>query len=363
MHLPDKRYGDPSARPGDPHVGTIHLSSPFLNSFPAQIRLTELRPPTAPSQEDLQTLYTADVPIIVINPLTTPLASIFPHNPSLHSPIFPYPLPSHSILVLTTPSPTALPSGLIDTLASAFDGTSGDVSLVDRILLVDPVRAHQALQALHSSPSNPSNIQRYQDDTVGSGISAVMRALTSRLSSSTYTPASEVVAQTRTAKASALLDASLVTVGGALTHAESQLRLASQTVRILRGAVAEARARVEISVYGHGMERVGGNEAALSGHVANEFTSHANVVKEAMNGAEVVVKQVTDTLNWWRVLWRADEVGWMVKQAVRCAWVGEVERVVRRSSSPGLRFRLMVPQLCPIDSPSLLDVAGRSGTA
>ncbi|THH19843.1 hypothetical protein EW146_g1376 [Bondarzewia mesenterica] len=362
----DIQYGKspptPSTRPENkssqevtpPQSDTVYVSSPFLNSFPAPIHLTELRPspsqssfhqPTSPSVDHLQALFSADIPIIVVNSLTTPLSSLFPpaRPSSSQATIFPYAFPAHALIVLTAPSPTVLSPALHKTLTShlhTFDIQNGAHSS-DRVFLVDPARAVHALHSLRSSPSNPSNVQRYQDDTLGSGISEFVCAFKSLLPQlSPSTPPADFISYTHANKASALLQAALSTLRGALTKAESELHLASRSVRALQGAVADARVTAQAGVLGSGSERVGGDEAALTGYV--KVGSGTDVATNAMDKAQEDVKQVMDTLSWWHVLWRADEVGWTVKQAVRSAWAGELERAIlpAYSTLPAIQAQL-----------------------
>lgn len=334
------------------------------------------------SQEFLRKLYTADLPIIVVNPLSTPLSSLYPSSTHSSSPSsttlssdttthFPYPLPSHSLIVLTTAppistsasrpvSPQSLPPSLQQTLSSLLPPTSHSplhkpnsisTTLGSRILLIDSPRALHALRAFRAAPSSPYAVDRYQDDTLASGISALGRAINIHLqqSGSQTSSGSDVLDSVQALKTRALLVSALSMMERELGSAKDELYVATDVVRTLRDAVGEARLEVEMGIFGgaaferEGSPGAGGSLGESSVIVRNE--AHMKGMKEgedkieaAMKRAEAAVKPVVDGLSWWRTLWRADEVGWMVRGAIRAAWASEVERSVSTKHCPYLSY-------------------------
>ncbi|KAI0043668.1 hypothetical protein FA95DRAFT_1681772 [Auriscalpium vulgare] len=298
--------GEPTTDAVIPPAGaaSLHLSSSFLTSLTVPVHLVELRPPhtpSHPSQDNLRALYTADVPLIVINPLTTPLNTIstaFQHHP----------LPPHAIVLVTAPSPASPSETFISNISSHLPpGPS------PKILLIDPARAYSGVRALGAAPANALHVQRYSDDAVGSGLTTLMRSLSAEFPPTSSTSATVPSAPER--KAAALLRASLSTLHNALSVAADELRAATHIVRILRGEAAQTRrdAHARVSGGAEGKEKI--------------------QVMAAMDGADAVVQPALDRLTWWRVLWAPDEVGWRVRVAVRDAWVG-VERALLPALAP-----------------------------
>jgi hypothetical protein len=273
------------------------------------VRLTELRPTRNLSEDHLRLLYTAHIPIILLNPLTTPLMMLSPHTSSNErATVLPYPLPPHTLLLITSPSTISTSSSVPP---SVFElGVSPN-----RVLFVDPARALSSIRALRSNPSDLRHIQRYSDDGLGSGLNKLRQQLQT--------------VPTSTQKGDALVGAAVGVLRICLDSAEEELREASSLVRALRSETARSGEDARRAVFGPAQEL-----AALDDHAPSQMPGstakagraaagdNSNKVQATMVRGGEGILSVLDNLTWWRVLWAPDEVSWRMRQAVRDAWVG-----------------------------------------
>ncbi|KAI0030809.1 hypothetical protein K488DRAFT_87440 [Vararia minispora EC-137] len=342
-----------------PPTPDVYLNTAFFSSLPVPVRLSELRPSLhAPSPDTLRVIYTADIPIVIVNPLTKPLPSLFPTKDELNNnPLFPYPLPPHALLLIASPSPSSVPESLRNYLSTTLGIPTSNV------LFIDPFRAKSAAHALRSGPSNALNVQRYHDDALGSGLSALRSVLSAGLQPDRF----------RVRKANAILRAAITMMYRELSHAEQEMRVAIQAVRGMRFSATKIRAEAERSILGTESVVVNtGREAALSGHIVHDV-AEADKVRLALEEADKMVRPAVEQL-WPRIqpslelqsgsrdsrafgfrtalqrlralgrsfvprfsftaLGSVDDVAWVVGQAVHKAWVGGVERTLLPAFSP-----------------------------
>ena len=291
----------------------LHLSSSFLASIPSPVRVTELRPARELSQDNLRLLYKAHIPIILLNPLTTPLNTLSLHASSSKQTVLPFPLPSHALLLITSPSPISTSSSIPPTVFEL--GVSPD-----RVFLVDPDRALSSIRSLHANPSDVLHVQRYSDDALASGLSRLKHQLQS--------------IPTPEQKGEALVSTAVSMLRGSLDGVETELREATALVRTLRSEISQEREDAHRAVFGPAPVRALLDDQTLSERPSNtsnvQRTSPArpsendNKVRGAMARAEDSVLPVLNNMTWWRVLWAPDEVGWRMRQATRDAWVGTI---------------------------------------
>jgi hypothetical protein len=299
------------------------------------------------------------VPIIVVNPVTTPLSTLFPSSEQAVGCLFPHPLPLHALLLIVSPLPTTSQSLVREELAQKFGIPSKN------ILLVDPFRASAATNVLRGSlPNSALNVQRYHDDAIGSGLSDLRTTLTALL---TPVENSNALMYSRARKANSLLRSAISMMLSELQRAEHELHIADQTVRELRVAISEVQMEAGRTILGTESAMINtGREAPLSGHIVRDSEEEDKVIK-ALSDADKMVRPVVEGL--WPYLlptvsvdngrskraasryvnvvgaWRrwlrnlsprmsitamgsADDVAWAVSQAVQGAWVGGVERTV-----------------------------------
>ncbi|KAH9027715.1 hypothetical protein EDB85DRAFT_2276606 [Lactarius pseudohatsudake] len=264
----------------------IRLSSSFLTSLPSPVRLIEVRQGRDLSQDHLRLLYTAHIPIVLLNPLTTPLAALSPYTKST---VLPYPLPPHALLLITSPSPISTSSSVPPPIFEL--GVSPD-----RVFLVDPARALSSIRALRTNSSDALHVQRYVNDALGSGLSALKRQLQS--------------VPTAVQKGDALVSTAIGVLRNGLRSAETELHEAADLARALRSEAERARENARRAVFGPAHEPTG--------------TASTNTVRAAMAHADGTVQPVLDNLTWWRILWAPDDSGWRIRQAVRDARVGSI---------------------------------------
>lgn len=283
----------------------MHLSSSFLTSIPSPLRLTELRPTRELSQDNLELLYKARIPIILLNPLTTPLSTLSSHSPSSKQTILPFPLPPHALLLITSPSPISTSSSLPPTVFEL--GVSPH-----RIFLIDPDRALSSIRTFRANPSDVLHVQRYSDDALASGLSRLKRQL-----QSVCTPSE---------KGDALASTVISVLRGSLDGVEAELREATALAHTIRNEVSHERAGAHRAVFGPAHKRSGPPSSApkVVAGAPPARDGDDNKVRAAMARGDDDVLPVLGNMTWWRVLWAPDEVGWRMRQATRDAWVGTI---------------------------------------
>ncbi|KAI0279483.1 hypothetical protein BGY98DRAFT_1185979 [Russula aff. rugulosa BPL654] len=302
----DIEYAASQSNPESPASSSsrvIRLPSSFLASMPLPVRLIELRPTRELSQDNLRLLYTAHIPVILLNPLTTPLTTLSSYsslNPK--AAILPYPLPPHALLLITSPSPISTSSSIPPT------GFELGVS-PNRVFFVDPNRALSSSLALRTNAQDVLHVQRYSDDALASGLSMLKRELQS--------------VPTSVQKGDALVSAAVGVLRNSLDGVEAELREAAALVRTIRNETSHESADARRAVFGSvAPERYTNKSRNYSDD--DKSKSKQQQGRAAMTRADDVVLPVLDNMTWWRVLWAPDEVGWRMRQAVRDAWVGSI---------------------------------------
>ena len=283
----------------------MHLSSSFLASTSSPVRLTELRPTRELSQDNLRLLYKAHIPIILLNPLTTPLTTLSSHSSSSKRTVLPLPLPPRALLLITSPSPISTSSSVPPTVFEL--GVSPD-----RVFFIDPDRALSSIRALRANPSDVLHVQRYSDDALASGLSRLKRQL-----QSVCTPSE---------KGDALASTVVSMLRGSLDGVEAELREATTLAHTIRNEVSHEREDAHRAVFGLAPKRAEPPSSAPKVVTGTPPTRHSNdnKVRAAMARGDDNVLPVLGSMTWWRVLWAPDEVGWRMRQATRDAWVGTI---------------------------------------
>ena len=254
-----------------------------------------------PDFESAKALFTADVPIILCNPISTPVAT------TITSPTLPL-TRENAILAVLSPSPahpaTAAHSSQVDSLAS-------QKSL--RIVFVDPVRALHGLEMLDSGVASPMAVQRYQDDFSGSNVSSITHTVKEILTHSqgdpSSVPSSTRVVAVHTQTGRALISEALATSGAVLHKAGLEADAVLTATSALRDQMEEAKAKVHLEVFG--VEGKDGDEIA-----------------KAVAQAKKSVQPTLDALQWYKLFWRVDDIREVVTAAVDRAWCRDLERKV-----------------------------------
>ncbi|KAH9858968.1 hypothetical protein C2E23DRAFT_872949 [Lenzites betulinus] len=289
------QYG-PASAAGD----VIQVQSSWLQHFGVPIEVSECKPSSA--SETAEALFTADIPIILCNPATTPLSSILPASTSPPLPVS----RRHTIVAISSPSPThpttAAQAPHIRALALHDDL---------QVLFVDATRALHGLEQLGGSPSSPLAVQRYQDDVTGSNVASVTRAvkdvITSALRNGSTSPGPSEVVAVHVQTGRALIHDVLLTCRTVLRHTDLEADAVLTGTSSLRGQVEESKAKVHLEVFG------------TPGKDGDE-------IAKAVGQARTSVKLTMDALQWYKLFWRVDDIREVVTAAVDRAWCRDLER-------------------------------------
>ncbi|TBU61638.1 hypothetical protein BD310DRAFT_956832 [Dichomitus squalens] len=279
----------------------IIVQSSWLQQFNVPIEITEFKhsvPSPSSDTESAKLLFTADVPIILCDPVSTPLASILPVSSDP-----PLPLSrENAILALLSPSP-AYPATAAQ--HSRVSPLSSQENL--HVIFVDPSRALHGLQVLADGIASPLSVQRYQDDVSGSNVASITNAVKDILSSVSGTSASAQVTAIHAQTGRALIKDALATAQAVLHKAELEANAALTATSELRGQMEEAKAKAHLEVFGAGGQD--GDEIA-----------------KAVAQAKRSIKPTMDALQWYKLFWRVDDVREVVTAAVDRAWCRDLER-------------------------------------
>ncbi|KDR75155.1 hypothetical protein GALMADRAFT_69641 [Galerina marginata CBS 339.88] len=288
----------------DSSSSPLKLPSTYLTQFSVPLEISELRltSASAPKSNDIVSqilenaaIFKADIPILVFNPLTTPLSAILSAQ-----------LPRNTILVLkSTNSQAELDAIIQQQLATSSILRVPNTRPLD-IIAVDPGRAVQAITALQAEPNSLSAIQKYQDDFVGSQLSMVTRSLKSKLT--VKSPSTSVWRKL----ALCHIDDALHWSSYHIHQVRNELDKAFIDTGLLNDRLEEALAKAERDVFG----RKHGNSDKL-------VLDEASV---AIVQAEKEMKPVMDRLTWWKMIWRVDEISSIISSAITQTWCYELEK-------------------------------------
>ena len=159
---------------------------------------------------------------------------------------------------------------------------------------------------LGSTPASSSAIQQYQDNFTGSHVSDLTAAIAEKLSA-----AAALDPYVRTVTASELTRISLTACRDALDRASRAVDKVALDSIDVKDQVAELEARAEVEVLG----------------------SDAGEVKVSVDKAKKEIKVALDRLNWWRFIWRVDDIADTMQVAVDKAWCRDLEDKVCPPSS------------------------------
>lgn len=267
------------------------------------IQITELRTPQSSQLDPLPrvlenlAIFKADVPIIVCNPITTPLPNILAS-----------PLPHNSIIVLSSSVSQYDLVGIIQQLPH-----HKPPSRTFKTISVDPKLAAAAIDGLESDGHDPHTLSRFQSFFAGSRIFSVTHALHDKLkSNSSMSPLLALRTKTALYHTQDALSAGLTSI----REMRRDLNQASVDASNLRAKIEEAQARVQADVFG-GLD-----------------ITDVDQVAEAIRLADAEMRPVMNRLTWWRMIWRVDEISNIVDHAVTRTWCQALEKKV----STGLFF-------------------------
>ncbi|KAF9478816.1 hypothetical protein BDN70DRAFT_808062 [Pholiota conissans] len=277
----------------DPGPSSIRVSSNYLTQFPIPVEITEFRAPAnLAGKSKAQTIINAasleaDIFVLVVNPLTTSFVELLNAQ-----------IPSNAVVVLTS---------CINRhdIQDVIEKTHPKTSKTPKVVSVDPRLALEGIRALQSEPHSISAIQKYQHDFTTSRLSNVTKVLQTILS--VKRNSTTVRKNLALGHISEALYYSHCGILRGLKEAET----AYSDAIILGGTVNEALAGAQ---HGFGMQDPKTGKVVLS------------EVDNALKQARKEMGQVMDTLTWWRMIWRVDEISGIVAAAVRQTWCHELER-------------------------------------
>ncbi|KAH9935690.1 uncharacterized protein B0H18DRAFT_1207244 [Fomitopsis serialis] len=246
---------------------TLRVQSAWLQQFGAPIKVLEFD---------------------VCNPASTPVHTVLSG--------------SETVLPLTHPNAVLV-----------LTSTSGDERLAERlrdsfgheltVLFVDPARALQGLRTLSASPSSSSAVQKYQDDFAGSNVPHLTQAILQTIPQ-LGAPA-KVLEVVHVETARAVVQDVLSACDSELGRAQGEVNVVCDGISSLRAQMEEVRVRIPREV-------LGGDE-------------DGNEVQRAVDQSRKDTKVVLERLTWWKLLWKVDDVGDIVMDAVNRAWRRDLE--------------------------------------
>ena len=323
---------------------SLSLSSQWLTRFPAPVEIIEL--PTAASDPDLITLLSADIPVVVLNPIVTPPATVF--QSPLYRTLFDHP---HAILVvigIETPETRSYVQSLLAAHSTRSERGFGEVGeRVDtvwtkrpKVIYVNPSQALESLYALRENPGSLQAIGVYQHGRLSSRLSDLDGAVRENLTEAKATPGNDILPRAFTAIA--LLRQSLNLARRSLDDSLQEVDNLTSGIGELLGETEKAKVSLHPDVLG----------------VWDSIPEHetgTDEVKKAMFKSKDDVKHTLDRLRWWELVWRVDDVQDIVNEAIRQRWCRDLERTVRPplpmdswigSNSPPYSSSSSTPAVC-----------------
>ena len=302
---------------------SLSLSSQWLTRFPTPVEIVEL--PTTASDADLITLLTADIPVVVFNPIMMSPTDVL--QSPLYRTVLSHP---HAILVIIgteTPEARSCVRSLFASHSSRSEHGSKQVEGEAETIWTKPpkvicVNPSQALESLYTLKENPTSLQaigNYQHGKISSRISDFDSAVRENLAEAQATLGKGVPLHAFTA--AALLHQSLNLARRALDGSLREVDDLACGVSDILGETETTKVslRPEVLCIWDG---VTGKETEM------------DEVKKAMIKSKEDVERALDTLGWWKLLWRVDDVQEIVNAAIQRQWCRGLERSVCPSFFP-----------------------------
>ncbi|CAA7261738.1 unnamed protein product [Cyclocybe aegerita] len=286
----------------------FQFSSPYLSQFTAPIEIIEHRASheSASALSDILArpeFYEADIPILVSNPLITPLSTILSAQ-----------LPSNAIVVLSSSTSQEDVNQIIqrEQATASPSRHKPDKRTIQQphFTAADPKRAARAICTLQGDPNTLSAIENFQYDYVGSRLSAITQTLKEKLDDP-KAPLNTVRAKLALARIHDTLSMTFTSIHQ-LRREVDQAFIDSSN---LRERIEQLNARIEGDVFGRQEEGTGAN--------AKE---HGDEVGSAIKHAQKEMSQVMGQLTWWRMVSRVDEISSIVAAAVTMTWCHDLEK-------------------------------------
>lgn len=296
---------------------SLSLSSQWLTRFSTPVEIVEL--PTTTSDADLITLLTADIPTVVLNPIIMNPATVLRSH--LYRTALNHP---HAILVIIgveTPETRSYIQSLFASHSSRSERGPGQVgdraetiwTKLPKVIYVNPPQALESLYTLKKNPTSLQAIGNYQHGKLSSRISDFDSAVREHLAEVQATIAKDALPHAFAAMA--LLHRSLNIARHTLDDSSREVDGLVCSISELLGEMETAKVSLRSDVLGI-WDGVPGKETG------------ADEVKKAMIKSREDVKRTLDTLGWWKLLWRVDDIQEIVNAAIQRQWCKDLERTV-----------------------------------
>ena len=296
---------------------SLSLCSQWLTRFPTPVEIVEL--PSATSDADLMTLLTADIPVVVFNPIATSLTSVL--QSPLYRAVLDHP---HAVLVVIgveTPETRSYVQSLFAS-SSQSERDSGQAeervqtlwNKPPKVIYVNPSQALESLSTLKKNPGSLQSIGVYQHGKLSSRISDFDGAVRESLK-----------------------ETQAILGNGAPPHAPTAVALLHRSLNLARRSLNDNLREVD--------DLRGGIGGLLGEAEKTKVCLHPDVlgiwdgirgketeideVKKAMVKSREDVGRALDRLRWWKLLWRVDDVQDIVNAAIQQQWCKDLERTVR----------------------------------
>ena len=286
---------------------------------------------TTASDANLITLLTADIPVVVLNPIITSPSAIL--QSPLYRTVLDHP---HAILVIVgigTPETRSYIQSLLASHSPRPEGTETIWTKFPKVVYVNP---SQALESLHTLKQNPTSLQaigEYQHGKLSSHISDL----------------DSVIRET-------LTEAKTTLGEDAGPHAFTAIALLHRSLNLARRSLNDSLHEADDLVCGIG-ELLGETETAkvcLHPDVLGIWKEPGvDEVEKAMTKSKEDVQRTLDALGWWKLLWRVDDIQELVNAAIHRQWCKDLERTVCPISPLRMYPRVGSKCLCCCSSSSI----------
>jgi len=298
---------------------SLSLSSQWLTRFPTPVEIVEL--PTTTSDADLITLLTADIPVVVFNPIMMDPATVL--QSPLYRIVLNHPHVILAIIGIETPETRSYVQSLFASQPERDSGQPEDGAetmwtKLPKVIHVNPSQALESLYTLKNSASLQA-IESYQHGKLSSRMSDFDSAVREHLTEAQTTLGKDVSPRTFTAVA--LLHQSLNLARRTLDDSLREVDDLACGIGGLLGETETAKVCLLPDVLGI-WDGVTGMDTGM------------DEVKKAMVRSKEDVKGTLDTLGWWKLLWRVDDVQEIVNAAIQRQWCRDLERSVCPSPFP-----------------------------
>ena len=293
---------------------SLSLSSRWLTRFPTPVEIIEL--PSAASDADLVALLTADIPVVVLNPITTTLTAVL--QSPLYRTAFDHPHAILAIIGVETPETRSYVQSLFTSHSPRPERGSrqAEETMWTRLPKFVYVNPSQALESLHTLKENPTSLQAiggYQHGKLSSRISDFDSVIRENLTEAKVTLGRDALPQAFTA--AALLHRSLNLARRSIDDSSHEVDDLACSISELLGETETARVCLHPDVLGIWDGAQGKNTGT-------------DEVKKAMIKSKEDVKHTLDALGWWKLLCRVDDVQEIVNAAIDRRWCKDLERTV-----------------------------------